>query len=308
MSTVAEPIRFRCFQCNKLLGVSRSKAGAVVACPQCSAELVVPEPADPAAPAPAAAASWNPIPKPTETSNSSSSSRIEPVVVLWDATPSSDSSADAAQAFPAIQFEPVSLRSEPAARSRPSTRAAKPSSRDDSEVVVVAVDVAAALALPKAVVASPSAGQVIMPVLAVEAPSLREEPPLRGGPGMSLARERSARRDDLVLPRIAVILWSFLVLLALVFAFAAGLLAGRFLWARGVPISVSKPVAVYGKESPRIAIEGFPAEDADRKRTRILPPKLRRVSAISTGNSAMEVRQFPCGRENPIASSGGREV
>src|SRR5438445_298306 len=40
----AAPIKFRCFRCNQLLGVARSKAGAVVACPKCSVELIVPEP------------------------------------------------------------------------------------------------------------------------------------------------------------------------------------------------------------------------------------------------------------------------
>ena len=40
---MANPIKFRCFQCNQLLGVSRSKAGEVVSCPKCAAELIVPE-------------------------------------------------------------------------------------------------------------------------------------------------------------------------------------------------------------------------------------------------------------------------
>src|SRR5712672_3502858 len=40
------PLKFRCYQCNGLLGVSRSKVGAVVSCPKCGAELIVPEPVD----------------------------------------------------------------------------------------------------------------------------------------------------------------------------------------------------------------------------------------------------------------------
>ncbi len=43
------PVKFRCYQCNQLLGASRSRVGAVIACPKCSAELVVPEPTEPAA-------------------------------------------------------------------------------------------------------------------------------------------------------------------------------------------------------------------------------------------------------------------
>ena len=36
-------IKFRCYQCNQLLGVAHSKAGKVVACPKCATELVVPD-------------------------------------------------------------------------------------------------------------------------------------------------------------------------------------------------------------------------------------------------------------------------
>lgn len=38
------PIRFRCYRCDQLLGVSKSKAGAVAGCPRCGAELIVPDP------------------------------------------------------------------------------------------------------------------------------------------------------------------------------------------------------------------------------------------------------------------------
>ena len=36
------PIRFRCVYCDKLLGIARRKAGAVVNCPQCQQPLIVP--------------------------------------------------------------------------------------------------------------------------------------------------------------------------------------------------------------------------------------------------------------------------
>jgi phage FluMu protein Com len=43
MSTISEePIKFRCYRCNKLLGVPARKVGSTVACPQCKAELQVP--------------------------------------------------------------------------------------------------------------------------------------------------------------------------------------------------------------------------------------------------------------------------
>src|SRR5438270_6868726 len=41
-------IRFRCYQCGKLLGTSPAKAGKTTTCPNCQAELIVPEPDEPA--------------------------------------------------------------------------------------------------------------------------------------------------------------------------------------------------------------------------------------------------------------------
>ncbi len=38
------PIRFRCVYCDKLLGIAKRKAGAVVNCPQCGQPLIVPTP------------------------------------------------------------------------------------------------------------------------------------------------------------------------------------------------------------------------------------------------------------------------
>ena len=38
------PIRFRCSNCNRLLGIARRKAGAMVACPHCQLSVRVPEP------------------------------------------------------------------------------------------------------------------------------------------------------------------------------------------------------------------------------------------------------------------------
>lgn len=36
------PIRFRCTACSKLLGIARRKAGTVIRCPECGAEVAVP--------------------------------------------------------------------------------------------------------------------------------------------------------------------------------------------------------------------------------------------------------------------------
>ena len=39
---MAELFKFRCYQCEKLLGVSPKKVGRAVQCPQCGTELIVP--------------------------------------------------------------------------------------------------------------------------------------------------------------------------------------------------------------------------------------------------------------------------
>lgn len=234
MST-ATPIKFRCSQCNKLLGVSRSKVGTVVACPQCSAELIVPDPAE-APPAPAPKAPEPPRPaKP-----SPSGSQIEPVVVPWDAAPAPEPPASEAMAFPAIEIEPVSLRPDPPARLRTALRPrSEPSSKPPPEPVPLPQLVPPAPSPPRSAPSDagpfpPEPGPVLLPKIEVETP-LRDEPALRivGSPSI---REATARRSDVVMPRTAVVLWSFLVLMAIVLAFATGLLAGRFLWAPGVGV------------------------------------------------------------------------
>jgi hypothetical protein len=64
-----ERLKFRCYRCNQLLGATPNKAGSVVTCPKCSAELLIPVPdlrpdegseVQPNAPAPASAAAPEP--------------------------------------------------------------------------------------------------------------------------------------------------------------------------------------------------------------------------------------------------------
>lgn len=41
------PIRFRCCYCEKLLSISRRKAGTVTVCPTCQGQIWVPDPRSP---------------------------------------------------------------------------------------------------------------------------------------------------------------------------------------------------------------------------------------------------------------------
>ena len=49
------PIRFRCRHCNQLMGISRRKAGMMVQCPTCHAQVAVPQPGQEEMDAPPAA-------------------------------------------------------------------------------------------------------------------------------------------------------------------------------------------------------------------------------------------------------------
>ncbi len=49
---MAELFKFRCYQCQKLIGAPRSRFGSVVKCPKCGVELIVPSPDDESLPEP----------------------------------------------------------------------------------------------------------------------------------------------------------------------------------------------------------------------------------------------------------------
>ncbi len=218
------PIKFRCFRCQKLLGVSRSKVGTVVACPQCAAELIVPEPAD-AAPT---------VPTTPSASSSDikriSASQVEPGVVPWDRPPEPESGLQ----FPAVVTEPLTLRPDPPAYFKTNSRPAV----ETKPRPAPAPPLPEPAPLPQ-IQTVPASEAVSFPIIAPEPASIRDEPVARLAP--SLSRDVSPRRNDVILPRTAVVLGSFLVLLGMVFAFATGLLLGRFVWAPGV--RVASPMA-----------------------------------------------------------------
>ncbi|HZV07420.1 MAG TPA: hypothetical protein VE999_20215 [Gemmataceae bacterium] len=58
------PIRFRCSHCNQLMGIARRKAGTMVRCPTCQAEVLVPQPDPDDKPAPPPAQPIADVPAP----------------------------------------------------------------------------------------------------------------------------------------------------------------------------------------------------------------------------------------------------
>ena len=199
------PIKFRCYRCNKLLGAPRSKAGAVVSCPQCSAELVVPALGDegPAASDPGS-------------------------------TPANAPGAiDSGLPLEFLQIRPEDIRVEPALRAYiPPTPEPLPDREPGPEPEPAPEPPPASPAPP------PPPPLPAPPEPAAESNGPLEEddaavPPIRfdAPPKRSAPRPAvPARRSDLVIPRSVVASWSLLVLAAVGFAFVAGLLAGHYVW------------------------------------------------------------------------------
>jgi len=212
----AVPIKFRCYRCHQLLGVARSKAGAVVACPKCSAELVVPQPSEPVT-GPASADVTASFEARTDGGDSGLSLDfldIRPEDIRVEPGLSSVRNAEPARA-PAVEPDRVEERVQ------------EDRGVDDGErAVAPAIDppapppAAAEPVLPsEAPVPAPE--KEVIPAIRVDAPIKR------GAANLSPA---STRGRDLILPRSVVAAWSLFVLLALAFAFLAGLLAGHYVW------------------------------------------------------------------------------
>jgi hypothetical protein len=300
-------IKFRCFQCNTLLGVSPTKAGTIVGCPKCAAELVVPDPNEVGA-VPGVAGSAGPDPdsdpgqlfrnliegrppagRGAEAAPEALPTMESPPPFLTGPAPSA---TEGGSPFAFLQGqEPESLRAESATRkvkatpSRPRTEsvpfpplssaeppATAPASPSTSPLAFLQAAESAPVqaepataqdqsplvdGTPRRAKSVPMQTEPVSPPLpaaptpATETPAsdlsfsaiqvepapLREPPPppvppLRvQPPGVVADRATAVRRNDVILPRTAVVLWSFFVLVALVVSFAAGMLAGRFVWA-----------------------------------------------------------------------------
>ena len=251
MSTPGTPIKFRCFQCGKTLKVSSSRAGQTVSCPSCSAELIVPE-----APAEAPAAEVAHAPAAPES----------PLAFLNLNTESAPAhpAAEPAAFFPSIQTEPSAPAAEPAfsIRTEPppkvaamptktaSPKPAPPAPKPVAPMPPLPPSHANEPFFPSIQTESPSAATHAEPV-ASPFPMIQAEPdPIRHeaaahrttpAPASSSSSapiavaDRGLRRNDVVLPRTAVVLWTFMVLVAVVSAFAAGLLLGHFVWVKPLP-------------------------------------------------------------------------
>ncbi len=191
------PIKFRCVQCNQLLGASASKVGTVVTCPRCAVDLIVPEADEPAE------VPRDPEPEPIPTILSS--------IVLGRIDPLDELRPEDIRVEPGL-LDQAPARREPRPIERPPASSPAPPAPE-----------------PPLLVLTPEA--LSGPPIELEArPEEAVLPPIQTEPVAIRPARPTSRARDLTLPRSVVTAWSLFVLLALGMAFAAGLLAGHFLW------------------------------------------------------------------------------
>ena len=229
-------LRFRCYRCNQLLGVSFRKAGTVISCPRCAADLKVPRPEEQTATA--------------DASRPGHGFTTESRVPVSSTAPTSKSGGNALPAFmaeiaAAIPDDLASLRPEDIrveaefvdlvvttseGVTSPAPAAQEPRSEplpgDPGEVEAYFTETPPPAELPPVVPAEPRPVEppvdlaigAVLPAIKIETPSLLP-------PGRQLQPV-----SEVILQPATVLAWSLLVLLALPMAFLAGLLIGHFVW------------------------------------------------------------------------------
>jgi len=190
---MAELFKFRCFQCQKLIGAPASKFGKVVHCPKCGVELIVPSPDDETPPPEE--------PDPDAFRPEDLGFTIEPESISRPKAPTLPSH-ESVGPDPIAFLEQVATTGEAPEPEIPNEpRPENGESQDEPNE------------------------PPILPEPAVEPLVAR-----RGRRGSSSLIEPTIRPRDVVLPRTVAVAWSMFVLLALAFAFISGLFIGHYLW------------------------------------------------------------------------------
>ena len=226
------PIKFRCYRCNQLLGVAPSKVGSVVACPKCSADLVVPDPIE---------TDNHPDTDSPEIPNEHSTGSTTPTLLIPAFNPTG--ALDTGVPLGYLDIRPEDIRVEPGVHRRSPTI---PMTTLGTATDVPEIDRAGstdpeltmATTLPQYLEPAPQpppttasapvvVATTIRPVTDPIVASIKLDAPIAAPTRISPSTVRSR---DLVLPRSIVASWSLFVLLALVCAFFAGLFAGHYVW------------------------------------------------------------------------------
>jgi hypothetical protein len=254
--STADRLKVRCYRCNQLLAVATAKAGSVVACPRCKAELLIPRP-EPQQPA-EESAEPSVVGLKAETFQALTPVTYSPAGTAGQEGSASPSFLDeiAAVIPPEVAalrpedlrveaefFETLTREPTPPPAAEPIFVPGASSARDvapapaANEPGPIASTVASATS---AAVPSGGAGAVEAPPplpISVTVPDVNlAVPPIRVEPEAirpPLGDEPHGIHE-VVLPASVVLAWSLLVLMAIPTAFIAGLMVGHFLW-KGAP-------------------------------------------------------------------------
>jgi hypothetical protein len=250
----AERLKFRCYQCTQLLAVSPSKAGSVVACPKCKAELLVPKIG----------------PAPSEPSRSADTGPYPPIMADVSSSPRQPAAVGGIDPDSLIPPElanlrPEDLRIEAAVfESLPYVPRVESGSTDEprSSGIFLNIEIPTASSMAQSVdnllsripSSTPPPIPEPLPAVSTSAGAFKSRPsdppaPSVSAPGepgsgampaipaidiepTSLIRPSGERRTvrEVTLPATVVLAWSLFVLLALGMAFIAGLMIGHFVW------------------------------------------------------------------------------
>lgn len=230
------PLKFRCYQCNQLLGVPPKRAGSVIACPRCGAELLVPRPES--EPEPVLAEEMAPGTVAAGRSRSrGSASSAEIAGSVAGSMPSFMNELGSAIPEDLVALRPEDIRVEAefvdlvVTTNEPTSVTSEPALTSDQ------VGFSPELISADTFLAEPPPVSRILTQATTEQP-----PPLGAAPGTVLPeisieppsilpsnRQTGPVREVLIQPAVLLI-WSMIVLLSLPMAFIAGLLIGHFLW------------------------------------------------------------------------------
>ncbi len=228
-----EPLKFRCYQCNKLLGSSPGKAGSVVSCPRCGAELVVPTPEAAVPVEPESGIIGKPSPRATATLSPprpAASSYLEELAAgipadLADLRP--EDLRVEADVFNTVNREPARPR-EPDPFPVVVHETPRSSSMPETQPVSPVVPAPAPYVDPRPPAETP---WVAAPGPAAVSAPYPDVPPIKIEPPSILPGDRPARTaHDVVLPASVVLAWSLFGLIGIAASFLAGLMIGHYFW------------------------------------------------------------------------------
>jgi hypothetical protein len=238
-----ERLKFRCYQCNQLLASLPSKAGSIVCCPRCKADLVVPASDSPAAADPEAssvgkaAGRADSTPRPPKPAVSVGVDEMAAAIPadLIDLRP--EDLRVEAEFFHSLTRAPEPLdEPEPPPWEAPEPAATFPSVETGFSSApassLPAIETAAPLVPPATRRPEfPNAFPSLAPSSPLLAPASPVVPPIEIEPPSLLPPNREFRPvHEVVLPATVVLAWSLFGLIGIATSFLAGLMVGHYFW------------------------------------------------------------------------------